>query len=167
MFLRAFLVGCAALAGVAASGAACAQQVIEIYKCIDESGRPLYTNEKRDTAGKKCELVSREVNVAPSPPPPKPGAGAARPQGAFPKESPAARANAKDRQREILEKELAAEAELLAKARQELAQQESVRSGDERNYARVIERLQPFKDKVEVHEKNIEALRRELANLNR
>jgi hypothetical protein len=167
MLLRAFLAACLAAAGAAAVADAAAQGVIEIYKCVDESGRPLYTNEKRDTAGKKCELVSREVNVAPSPPPPKPAPNAARPQGAFPKESPTARANAKDRQRDILEKELAAEAELLAKARQELAQQESVRSGDERNYARVIERLQPYKDKVEVHEKNIEALRRELANLSR
>ncbi len=42
-----------------------------------------------------------------------------------------------------------------------------MRSGDERNYARVEERLQPYKDSVETHEKNIEALRRELNNLYR
>jgi hypothetical protein len=34
-------------------------QVTEIYKCVDAGGRPLYTSDKRDTAGKKCELVSR------------------------------------------------------------------------------------------------------------
>ena len=39
--------------------------------------------------------------------------------------------------------------------------------GDEKNYARVLERLQPFRDNVELHTKNIEALRRELANLDR
>ena len=46
-------------------------------------------------------------------------------------------------------------------------EQESVRTGDERNYARVLERLQPFKDRVDTHEKNVEALKRELANLYR
>jgi hypothetical protein len=42
-----------------------------------------------------------------------------------------------------------------------------VRSGQELNYARVQERLQPYKDSIETHEKNIEALRRELNNLYR
>src|SRR5213594_4887596 len=41
-------------------------QVTEIYKCVDGTGRPLYTSEKRDTAGKKCDLVSREINVVPA-----------------------------------------------------------------------------------------------------
>jgi len=144
--------------------AAAHAQVTEIYKCIDASGRPLYTSDKRDTAGKKCELVSREINVVPAPPGQKP---AGKPQAAFPRESPADRAMAKGRQREILEKELATEQQLLSKARKDLAEQEAVRTGDERNYARVLERLQPFKDNVETHEKNIEALRRELSNLNR
>jgi hypothetical protein len=40
-----------------------------------------------------------------------------------------------------------------------------VREGNERNYARVLERLQPYKDSVETHQKNIEALKRELSNL--
>ena len=38
-------------------------QVTEIYKCIDGGGRPLYTSDRKDTAGKKCELVSREVKI--------------------------------------------------------------------------------------------------------
>jgi hypothetical protein len=101
------------------------------------------------------------VNVAPAPKP------AARSPGSFPRETAAQRANAKGRQREILEKELATEVQDLARAKQALAEQEAVRSGDERNYARVLERLQPYKDRVETHEKNIEALKRELANLNR
>jgi hypothetical protein len=40
-----------------------------------------------------------------------------------------------------------------------------VRYGNERNYARVLERLQPYKDNVDLHQKNVEALKRELANL--
>jgi hypothetical protein len=133
-------------------------QVTEIYKCIDASGRPLYTSDKKETAGKKCELVSREINVVP--------AQKVSPRN-FPKESAQARETAKERQRGILEKELAAEQQLLEKAKQALAEQEAIRTGDEKNYARVLERLQPFRDNVELHTKNIEALRRELANLNR
>lgn len=142
------------------AAAPAAAQVTEIYKCIDESGRPLYTSDKKDTAGKKCELVSREINVVPAPKP------RASPKG-FPRESTEARAAARERQREILEKELATEEALLAKAKQALAEQEAIRTGDERNYARVLERLQPYKDTVELHAKNIEALRRELNNLYR
>ncbi len=142
-------------------------QVTEIYKCVDGTGRPLYTSEKRDTAGKKCDLVSREINVVPAQQIPVQRPSASNSRSGFPRESASDRANAKERQREILEKELATEQQLLAKAQQDLAEQESVRSGDERNYARVLERLQPYKDSLEVHQKNVEALRRELGNLNR
>jgi hypothetical protein len=138
-------------------------QVFEIYKCVDANGRPLYTNEKKDTAGKKCELVSREVNVAPAAPSAQRPAAKASPSN-FPKETPTERAQAKGRQRDILEQELATEQKLLADAKQKLAEQEAIRTGDERNYAKVLERLQPYKDSVETHEKNVEALRRELGN---
>jgi len=140
-------------------------QVTEIYKCLDSGGRPLYTSDKKDTAGKKCELVSREVNVVPLPKMAAPRREASR--GEFPKESPSDRASAKERQRDILEKELATEQDLLAKARKDLTEQEAVRNGDERNFARVLDRLQPFKDNEAPHEKNVEALRRELGNLSR
>ncbi len=146
-------------------GAVVHAQVTEIYKCVDVGGRPLYTSDKKDTAGKKCELVSREINVVPAQKLPVPRVReAARGEG-FPKESASDRASAKERQRDILEKELTTEQELLARAKKDLADQESVRSGDERNYARVLDRLQPFKDNVDLHEKNVEALRRELGNL--
>jgi hypothetical protein len=141
-------------------------QVTEIYKCVDAGGRPLYTSDKRDTTGKKCDLVSREINVVPAQQIPVQRPSASR-SGSFPRESASDRASAKERQREILEKELATEQQLLAKAQQDLTEQESVRSGDERNYARVLERLQPYKESIEVHQKNVEALRRELSNLNR
>jgi hypothetical protein len=62
---------------------------------------------------------------------------------------------------------LAQEEKLLGEARKALEEQEGVRYGDERNYARVLERLQKYKDAVDVHEKNIESLRRELTNLYR
>ena len=137
----------------------------EIYKCVDDRGRPLYTSDKRDTAGKKCETVAREVSVVPAQAS-KPGAKAPSPAG-FPKESASDRAASKSKQRETIEKELTQEESLLADARRKLTEQESIRSGDEKNYARVLERLRPYKDAVEVHEKNVEALKREFNNLSR
>ena len=151
------------LAGLSA-GAANAQVTTEIYKCVDSAGRPLYTSDKRDITGKKCELVSREVNVVPAQ---KPSVSAKPRSGSFPRESEIERASGRERARDILERELATEQQALAQAKQDLAAQEAVRSGDERNYTRVLERLQPYKDTVETHEKNIEALKRELNNLQR
>ncbi len=139
------------------AGPARAQSVTEIWKCKGADGRWTYTNDRNEAEKMKCETVTRQVNVAP----------ATKAPAGFPKESAAQRANARERQREVLEKELATEQAALAKAQQDLAAQEAVRTGDERNYARVQERLQPYKDSVETHEKNIEALRRELANLYR
>lgn len=159
------------LAMLAIAGPLRAQVITEIFKCVDANGRPLYTSDKRDTAGKKCETVSREANVVPAQPPvsqQKPAASArSGSQSGFPREEPATRASAKERQREILERELSQEEGLLTKAKRALAEQESVRTGDERNYARVQERLQPYKDTVEVHTKNVEALKQELGKLAR
>jgi len=136
-----------------------AQQTTEIYRCVDTDGRRHYTNSKKETTGMKCELVSSQINVAPAQ---RPSAGRSP---VFPRESASESASARDRQREILQNELAAEQQQLEQARQALAEQEAVRGGDERNYARVLERLQPFKDTVQNHQKNVEALQRELANL--
>jgi hypothetical protein len=132
-------------------------QVTEIYNCIDRDGKRLYTSDKRETNGLKCKLVSREINVVPAQKPSSPSS--------FPRETPQARDSAKARQRDILEKELAAEQQQLDVARKTLAEQESMRMGDEKNYARVLERLQPYKDSVDLHQKNIEALKRELSNI--
>src|SRR5689334_9434741 len=119
--------------------------VTEIWKCRGADGRWTYTNDRREAEKQKCEVVTRQVNVAPTPPRP------ARPEG-FPRESAAERERRSASSRDILEKELATEQAALAKARQDLADQEAVRSGNERNYARVLERLQPYKDSVETHE---------------
>lgn len=148
----------------AIAGAAPLSAQGEIYKCVDDRGRPLYTSDKRDTAGKKCETVSRDISVVAPQAASKPSA---RSSAGFPKESPADRANSKSKQRETIEHELTDEQQMLAEAKRKLAEQEEIRTGDEKNYARVIARLQPYKDAVEVHEKNVAALKRELANLSR
>jgi hypothetical protein len=152
----------AALLALAAllAGAAYGQSANEIWKCKSPDGKWTYTNDRNEAEKLKCETVTRQVNVAPATRAP---AGSS----SFPKESASQRASARERQREVLEKELATEQSALAKAKQDLAAQEAIRTGDERNYSRVQERLQPYKDSVDTHEKNIEALRRELSNLYR
>jgi septal ring factor EnvC (AmiA/AmiB activator) len=158
-------VGVLIVLGLGALGAIGAARA-DMYRCeVPGSNVPLYTNDSRDTAGRKCVVVSREVNVVPSQGA-KPAAKTASPAG-FPKESAAGRAAAKAKQLETLEKELSQEEQMLADAKRKLAAQEAIRTGDEKNYARVLERLQPFKDAVAVHEKNIEALKREINNLYR
>jgi hypothetical protein len=155
--LRAWAFGIL-LAGLPAMTALAQHGLTEVFKCRNEQGQVTYTNDRRQAEKQKCELVSSQINVAPSKPP------AARAPG-FPRETPQASASARERQRKVLESELAAEQEALKQAQQALAEQEAVRFGDERNYARVLERLQPYKDTIQNHEKNIQALQRELANL--
>lgn len=135
--------------------------ITEIWKCQGADGRWTYTNDRREAEKQKCEVVTRQINVAPPPPQ---RTAPSRPEG-FPRESATERERRAANSRQILEKELATEEAALAKARQDLAAQEDVRYGNERNYARVLERLQPYKDAVETHEKNIEALKRELSNV--
>ncbi len=141
-----------------------AGDVQTIWRCMDSSGRTHVTNIKEETAGKDCKVIqTQRVTVIP-PQTPVPKAAGKSPAG-FPKESANQRASAREKQRATLESELASEEALLAKAKAELAEQESIRTGDERNYAKVLERLQKYKDNVELHSKNTEELRKELGKL--
>lgn len=157
------LAACLAVPGPSAH----AQQMETLWNCRDKDGRTTLTNQQADTAGKDCRIVHQQrVTVVPAPQAPKPAAKSPSPAG-FPKESANDRASAKARQRETLEKELVQEQGMLEDARRKLAEQEAIRTGNEKNYARVLERLKPFRDSVQLHEKNIEALKREIANLSR
>lgn len=147
--------------GIAAAGPARAQ-VKTLWNCKDPGGRTTLTDQKADTVGKDCRIVHEErVTVVPAT-----KAGARSPAG-FPRETAADRVASKAKQKDTLERELTQEESMLADARKKLSEQEAMRSGDEKNYAKVLERLKPYKDTVEVHEKNVEALKRELGNLSR
>ena len=67
--------------------------------------------------------------------------------------------------RKILEKELETEQRNLQEAQHLLAEQEATRSGNERNYQRVLDRLAPFQKAVLLHEENVANLRKELTAL--
>ncbi|MBZ0132066.1 MAG: DUF4124 domain-containing protein [Rhodocyclaceae bacterium] len=132
----------------------------DVYKCVDEDGHVTYTNTKPSPKA-KCSALSRDQRVSTVP---GRSANAPSPAG-FPKvNSDVQKVRDNDRRR-ILEQELATEQSNLEQAKKELADQEAIRTGDERNYQRVLDRLQPYKDKVALHERNLEALKKEIGNL--
>lgn len=109
-----------------------------LYKCQNSEGRIVYTNQK---SGRNCEIVAQDKPVSMS----MPGAGQ-KPRQPTPADFPRVntdqqKARDSDR-RAILEQELGIEQKNLADARQGAQQ-----------------------DKVQLHERNIESIRRELANL--
>lgn len=136
----------------------------DTFKCMDANGRATYTNMKEETKGKNCTVVMREISVVPAVPAARAGAATPSPAG-FPKVDPSTQRTRDDARRRILEEELSGEEKALTQAKAELTQQESIRTGDERNYQRVLDRLQKYKDAVERHEKNVAALKRELNNV--
>ena len=137
----------------------------DIWECVDSSGNKRFTNVKAEAAGCK------PMNLPPvsSVPSPKPGAkGDAKSQAAagnFPKVDAPTQQQRDGERRKILEQELASEQKLLDQAKQDLAEQEATRLGSERNFQRVLERLEPFKKKVSLHENNVANLRKELSSL--
>lgn len=138
-----------------------------VYKCVAPDGSVTYTNDPSSARG--CQTLSGDqpVSTVPAPAPvnrPQPPARAATPND-FPRVAPEAQRARDDVRREVLEKELAAEERALADAKAALVEQEEVRYGNERNYQKVLDRLQPFKDKVELHQRNVDALKKELAAL--
>jgi hypothetical protein len=144
-----------ALAGFLAIFAVTARA--DIWECVDGSGNKRFTNIRSEAAGCRMLSVGPTNTVAT----PKPQARAAPP--GFPKvDGETQRQRDVDRRR-ILEQELANEQKLVEQARSELAVQDSMRLGSERNYQRVLDRLEPYKKKVRLHEDNIANLRRELA----
>jgi uncharacterized protein DUF4124 len=100
---------------ILASVAGWAQAQGEIYRCPDAAGRPTYTNVKRDTVGKGCTMVTREVSVVPATP-------VAR--SILPAKATGPVLSRDESRRKILENELESEQRLLADARQKVSQQD-------------------------------------------
>jgi hypothetical protein len=145
-----------------------------VWRCTEANGHPHYTNIKKDTEGKNCQVVTKEVSVVPGGPagaaasatrPSGPQAATATTPANFPRVDRETQRSRDDNRRRILEDELSTEEKSLFDAKAKLTEQESVRHGDEKNYQRVLDRLKPYQESVERHERNVSALKRELANL--
>lgn len=135
----------------------------EIWECTDANGNKRFTNIESEAKGCK-RLKMPPLTTIPAVTQPAPASKATtRPPANFPKVDASTQRDRDADRRRILEQELANEEKLLGKARKELEAQESVRLGSERNYQRVLDRLEPYKKKVKLHEDNVTNLRRELA----
>jgi hypothetical protein len=165
------------LAAMAALSTACLTARADIYECIDANGNKRFTNIAAEAKG--CKPLN--IQLAPAAPPPAPASAAppsatagkaspARPSAAptpagFPRVDRETQAGRDNDRRRILENELANEQKALDDAKRDLAAQESQRLGDERNYQRVLDRLEPYKKKVKQHEDNVAAIRREIGSV--
>ncbi len=132
----------------------------EIYKHVDKEGRITYSN--TPTKGAK------RLYLDPAAAQPKPAV--ATPDG-FPKVARKVQQQRDVRRREILAEELAAEEKLLSDARQVLKKGEAnykalkVSPAQSRhNVANSEEQMKKLQEQVLLHENNIVALKRELAN---
>jgi hypothetical protein len=155
-----------ACAAFAVAGNAHAQQqgTGTVWRCTEQDHRAHYTNIKKETEGKQCVVVTREVSVVSAPAPVQRAAATPTPPN-FPKVDKDTQKSRDDGRRRILEDELSTEEKGLSSAKAKLAEQEAVRNADEKNYQRVLDRLKPYQDAVERHERNVSALKRELAAL--
>lgn len=144
-----------------------------MYQCVDESGHKSFSNIKSSDKSARCTAMDMGPSAPTSTPAAKPAVKTPTP-ASFPKvDDNAQKARDTDRKR-ILESELTAEQRNLEQARKELAEQEATVLPSERmqfkggggiSGGKIEERLQPFKDKMALHERNIEAIQKEIAKL--
>lgn len=135
----------------------------EIYECMEPSGSKLFTSDPKEAKAKGCKAMNLgPPNTVSTSKPQSKSASTPTPKD-FPKVDKDTQKQRDNDRRRLLEQELASEEKLLAQAKKELAEQESIRLGSEVNYQRVLNRLEPFKKKVALHENNVANLKRELA----
>lgn len=135
----------------------------EMWKCVDQDGNTRYTNVRSDAKGCKA-LILDPINTATAPAATAPATKMQQKPANFPSVGSDAQRQRDAVRRKILEQELAHEQQQLELAKKQLAEQQNTRSGNEKNYARVEERLKPYETRVRLHEGNIESLRKELGN---
>lgn len=140
-----------------------------VYKCVDKSGHVEFT----DINKPGCKVLDLP-GYLPAPRAPTPPAamhqGAARPASSpspasFPRVDSYTQHARDDERREILEDELHAEEQKLAGLKRDFNNGEPERQGNEKNYAKYQERVAQMRDDISRSEKNVEALKREIANI--
>lgn len=136
----------------------------DLWKCMEDNGQPIYTSEKVDLKRYKgCQPLNAPISTVH---PYKGNAAKSNPAPAnFPSVSSAEQKARDGDRRKILETELSNEEKLLAEARRKLKEQQELRLGSEKNFARVEERVAPFQKQVQLHESNIANIQKEISSL--
>ena len=111
-------------------------------KCVDAKGKVLYIDEA-NVGALKCEPVSGAAVIVPRDQPTR-----------QPTIQP-------DNSLEEKRQRVAAAEARLDSAKKALADEEAIRDGNEKNYARVLERLKPYQDAVAGAEKELERVKAE------
>ena len=162
------------MALMAALLGAAAQAHGQLYVCADAQGHKTYTDKR---AGAGCKLLDLPGAMTEPPRKTAPLAGApARPAlqaagtpapaaGAFPRVDGAEQRARDLGRRQILQDELRSEEQKLAAQRMEFNGGQPERQGNERNYAKYQERVAQLKDNISRTQQNIDALKREIANI--
>jgi hypothetical protein len=165
MTTRFFLRCAIALTMLATGAVANAQSAI--YKCVDAQGRVEFT----DISKSGCKALDLPGTIAA---PARRGGAAPRQQSAsvpvatpanFPRVDVSVQKARDDDRRGILNDELRAEEKKLAELKASFNGGEPERQGNEKNYAKYLERVASMKDDISRSESNIDALRREIANI--
>ena len=137
----------------------------DIYKSVDADGHVTYSSTPIK-GGKKIILEPLPTMV-----PPARSSSAASPED-FPRVDGEMQRERDDKRRKILQDELKTEEKLLAEAKQDLREGEEnpeVFKGKDgktyRNVAKYQEKIKTLNDRVEMHQRNIEALNTELSKL--
>lgn len=126
-----------------------------LYRCTDEFGHTTYTNYK--TGNRKCAVMSRDTGPTTSSDKTS-GTSSAKPSPTdFPKVAGDTQKSRDGDRRYILEQELEAEQKHLTEEQKSLAEKTAVKAAPDT--------LQPIRDRVALHERNLDALRREISNL--
>ena len=136
-----------------------------VYLCTNASG----VRELTDSYRAGCKTLNLPGSIpAPQQSSPRrasaPRAPVATPTD-FPKVDNAQQKARDNDRREILNEELRMEERKLGEARKEFNGGEPERQGNERNYAKYQERVEMMRDSISRMEKNIEALKRDIANI--
>lgn len=154
---------------------ACSLRAETIYRYLDDGGGVTYTNIPSQLPRKGVEKIN--VMIPPTPTAPGVPGDVRLPSAPVPKVKPSAPINfpkvdsqtqrKRDQSRkQILDDELQAEVSSLDTARKALAEGESVKIvATDKNHQKYVARLQVLKETVSLHERNVEALKKEIAGM--
>ena len=125
-----------------------------MYRCMTESGAFSYFNVPGAALADPADSTPQRKSAAATPTP-----------AGFPKVDPATQKGRDDVRRKVLGDELATEEKLLAEARTAYADGAPAALPEERaNVDKYRERIARLRQSIDVHEKNVEALKKELAS---